>query len=73
MENKRTQATAPTDRGIHPATLLRASAVEELTGLKRSALYARIAAGTFPRQIVLSSRCARWRAGEVFDWLEALK
>jgi len=73
MEVKSRQAAAPADQNLHPSALLRARAVEELTGLKRSALYVRIAAGTFPRQITLSSRCVRWRAGEVLAWLESVK
>ena len=73
MEVKSRQASAAADRSFHPAALLRVSAVEDLTGLKRSALYARIAAGTFRRQIALSSRCVRWRASEVLNWLESVK
>jgi prophage regulatory protein len=73
MDAKSRHAGAAAERSFHPSTLLRVSAVEDLTGLKRSALYARIAAGTFPRQIALSSRCVRWRASEVLDWLESVK
>lgn len=73
MEVKSRQPAAAAERSFHPSALLRASAVEELTGLKRSALYARIAAGTFPRQVILSSRCVRWRAGEVLAWLESVR
>lgn len=73
MEVKSRQPAAAAERSFHPSALLRVSAVEELTGLKRSALYARIAEGKFPRQIILSSRCVRWRAGEILDWLEAVK
>lgn len=35
--------------------------VLERTGLGRSALYRKIAEGTFPRQIRIAARCAEWR------------
>ena len=40
-----------------------------IVGMKHSALYARIAACTFPRPLRLSYRCARFRAGDVRTWL----
>ncbi len=43
---------------------------EQLTGLKRSARWARAAAGTYPKPLVLSSRCSRYRAGDLRRWLE---
>lgn len=43
--------------------------VMPVVGMKHSALYARITAGTFPRPLRLSYRCARFRAGDVRAWL----
>lgn len=40
-----------------------------LCGLGDSETYARIAAGTFPKQLKLGVRCARWRLGELRAWL----
>jgi prophage regulatory protein len=50
---------------------LRLPAVTDLTGIKRSAIYKRIAEGTFPRPIKLSERCSVWPEQEVLDWQEA--
>lgn len=49
---------------------LRRRDVEKLVGLRRSAIYARIAAGTFPRPINLSARCVAWLASEIEEWQE---
>lgn len=55
--------TAQSDR------ILRLPAVLERTGLSRSTLYRKIAAGSFPRQIALSTRCAGWRESAVNRWM----
>lgn len=47
-------------------------AVIKATGLKRSTIYAKIAAGTFPRQIAIHGSRTGWRRGQVQDWLDAL-
>lgn len=46
--------------------------VMAMTGLSRSTIYAKIAAGTFPRQIQVHGSRVGWRRGKVQDWLEAL-
>lgn len=56
---------------LDDARLLRMKEVEHWTGLKRSALYARIREGKFPKQSALSGRCSRWRADQVAAWMEA--
>ena len=48
---------------------IRMSAVLEITGLSRTTIYSKIAAGMFPRPIRLSKRCARWSETEVLDWV----
>ena len=68
---KKPRFTQPVEAASNPAALLRIETVQALTGLGRSAIYARAKAGTFPRQIVLSPKCSRFRAGEVTAWLEA--
>lgn len=45
--------------------LLRRPAVESLTGLRRSALYERIADGTLPRPVSLGLRAVAWPANEI--------
>lgn len=56
---------APTDR------LLRLPDVERLVGFKRSAIYSRIEAGSFP-QPLKSGKISVWRESEVLAWLSDL-
>lgn len=46
-------------------TILRLPNVKAETGLSRSTIYARIAAGLWPRQVSLGPRCVGWPATEV--------
>jgi prophage regulatory protein len=52
---------------------LRLPAVEARTGLKRSTLYARIAAGTFPKPYKLGLRASGWAEDEVDEWLARIR
>lgn len=52
--------------------ILSIDAVISATGLKRSTIYAKIAAGSFPRQIAIHGTRTGWRRGHVQDWLDAL-
>jgi prophage regulatory protein len=52
-----------------PDRILRIGAVLDRTGLTRSTLYRKIDAGTFPRQIAISTRCAGWRESAVHEWM----
>lgn len=56
-----------------PATgaliLERLPQVKARTGLSRSDIYRRIAAGTFPAQCKLSERASAWSAAEVDSWI----
>jgi prophage regulatory protein len=49
--------------------ILRIKTVLERTGLTRSTLYRKIQAGSFPRQIAISTRCAGWRESAVNEWM----
>jgi prophage regulatory protein len=49
--------------------ILRRPVVEEITGLRRSTIYAAIAAGTFPKPIHLGARAVGWLEGEIDQWL----
>jgi len=53
--------------------ILRLPAVLEATGLRRSTVFARIANGTFPKQIKLGrgARAVGWVEGEVYDWIRS--
>ena len=49
--------------------LLKRREVERRTGLPRSTLYARMAAGEFPKPIKTGLRGVAWLESEVGDWL----
>lgn len=51
--------------------LLRRSEVEQLVGLKKSAIYNHIREGTFPKpEHLRGKRTARWRASQIDAWIE---
>lgn len=51
--------------------LLRRREVEARTGLSRSSIYARMAAGTFPLAVDLGGRAVAWMENEVEGWVLA--
>lgn len=53
----------------YPDRILRLKAVLDQTGLRRSTLYRKMANGTFPKNVQLSTRCVGWRASAVDEWL----
>lgn len=53
------------------SSILRIRRVLDRTGLSRATLYRKIADGSFPRQIQISTRCVGWREAEVEAWLRA--
>ena len=52
-------------------TVLRLPVVMARTGLSRSTIYAKIAAGVFPEPINLGARAVGWLADEIEAWLVA--
>lgn len=50
--------------------IIRIREVIVLTGLSRSSIYAAVKAGTFPRQVKLSTRSSGWVRGEVIGWVK---
>lgn len=52
-----------------PERMIRLNTVLDRTGLSRATLYRKIADGTFPKQIKLSTRCAGWRESAINAWL----
>ena len=52
-------------------TILRLPQVLARTGLSRSTIYAKVAAGEFPEPISLGARAVGWLADEVEAWLVA--
>ncbi|EGV19074.1 helix-turn-helix transcriptional regulator [Thiocapsa marina] len=55
-----------------PTCVLRLRTVLERTGYSRSGLYARIAAGLFPRPIALGARASAWPEHEIDAVIAAL-
>jgi prophage regulatory protein len=49
--------------------LLRLPQVKESTGLSKSSIYARIAEGTFPKQIPLGPRLVVWVESDIQNWI----
>ena len=57
------------EHNIVATKLLRLADVMARVGLGRTAIYARMDAGVFPRSVKLSERCARWRSEEIDKWV----
>ena len=49
--------------------LLRLPEVKATTGLSKSTIYARIAEGTFPKQISLGPRLVVWVESDIQNWI----
>ena len=49
--------------------ILRQPDVLARTGLKRTTLYRKIAAGTFPAQFPISEGCVGWYESDVSEWV----
>jgi len=49
--------------------ILRLNQVEEMVGLKHSAIYNMVDRGTFPKPIHLTKRAVGWLSHEVQAWL----
>jgi len=43
--------------------------IKKRTSLSRSTIYAKIAKGTFPKQISLGGRSVGWVSSEIDDWI----
>ena len=52
-----------------PDRILRIAEVLKRTGLTRSTLYRKVASGSFPRQVMISTRCIGWRESAVNGWI----
>jgi prophage regulatory protein len=52
-----------------PDRIIRLKTVLTRTGLSRSTLYRKIAEGTFPAQIKISTNGAGWREADINRWI----
>ncbi|MBN2971180.1 AlpA family transcriptional regulator [Roseomonas aeriglobus] len=50
--------------------ILRRKEVEKVVGLSRSAIYAAMDKGRFPRPIQLGPRAVGWRESAITDWMD---
>jgi prophage regulatory protein len=55
-----------------PNRILRFAEVSARVGLKRTAIYDRIKAGTFPQPVALSEHHVGWYESEVTAWIASL-
>ena len=49
--------------------LLRLPQVQATTGLSKSTIYARVAEGTFPKQIPIGPRLVVWVESDIQNWI----
>jgi prophage regulatory protein len=52
--------------------IVRLPAVKEKTGLSRSTIYLKVAAGEFPRPVSLGLRAIGWVESDIDSWLKKL-
>lgn len=50
--------------------LIRLPDVKSITGLSKSTIYARIAEGTFPKQVPLGPRLVVWVESDIHNWID---
>jgi prophage regulatory protein len=50
--------------------LIRLPTVELKTGLRHSAIYERMAAGTFPRSVPIGTKAVAWVESEIDEWIQ---
>ena len=61
-----------TTTGDQPMRFIKLGAVKTLTTLSTSEIYRRIAAGRFPKQVMLGPKSAVWIEAEVIAWCDSL-
>lgn len=66
---KSEQPTITTER---PRRFIKLGEVKSLTTLSTSEIYRRIAAGRFPKQVMLGPKSAVWIEAEVIAWCDSL-
>lgn len=62
----------PTQAGEQPRRFIKLGEVKALTTLSTSEIYRRIAAGRFPKQVMLGPKSAVWIEAEVIAWCDSL-
>jgi len=72
-EGEEADTRATVERGAADYRIVRLSEVVALTGLSRSTIYAKMAAGNFPQRVALGARMTGWYEDEVKSWVKALR
>ena len=62
----------PTNTTDIPRRFIKLGEVKTLTTLSTSEIYRRIAAGHFPKQVMLGPKSAVWIEAEVIAWCDSL-
>ncbi len=70
MQLVHSQAAAP-QQTAKPSPLLRLPKVKTLTCQGKTAIYAGMKNGTFPRSVRIGARSVAWRESEVLAWIES--
>ena len=60
-----------TARSLIAVRLLRIWEVEQLTGAKKSWIWARVADGSFPKPVKVSPRITAWHGADVLRWIDS--
>ena len=69
---KRHNRATQTIQALHiPEALLKIQTVVAVTGLSESSIRRKVAVGEFPAPVKDGSRCTRWVAAKVQNWLRA--
>ena len=63
---------SPATLDTTPDAILRRPEVERMTGLKRTAIYERMAEGKFPQSVQLGVRHVGWLESEIQEWIREL-
>ncbi|RYH43101.1 MAG: AlpA family phage regulatory protein [Alcaligenaceae bacterium] len=70
--SRHNRAPAQTLQALHiPEAMLKIQTVIAVTGLSESTIRRKVADGTFPAPVKDGTRCTRWVAGTVINWLRA--
>ena len=62
----------PTPACKQPRRFIKLGEVKALTTLSTSEIYRRIAAGRFPKQVMLGPKSAVWIEAEIIAWCDSL-
>lgn len=48
---------------------IKRQAVQSIAGISCTEIYRRMAAGNFPKQVMLGPKCVVWVEAEIYDWM----